>query len=93
MQEVEKAALLAERLIREELPLLPQRTAEARPMPALANVKRAKAWVDQAKVYDMPGPMRGIDYMIARAAVDSHIDPLSSYDRFLVNSLQACRPD
>eukprot|EP00972_Heterocapsa_arctica_P018145 2681561-Heterocapsa_arctica.AAC.1 len=49
--------------------------------------------MDLARLHDKGGPMRGIDYIIARAAVDSRTEPHSPYGRFLANSLQACRPD
>eukprot|EP00972_Heterocapsa_arctica_P103402 15237029-Heterocapsa_arctica.AAC.1 len=62
-------------------------------MPAEDGIRHARAWINLANLYDEPRPMRGIDYMIARAAIDSRSDPHSPYGRFLVNCFQACKPD
>eukprot|EP00972_Heterocapsa_arctica_P088580 13062115-Heterocapsa_arctica.AAC.1 len=39
------------------------------------------------------GPIRGVDYVIARAAADAGITPDSPYGKFLANVLLACAPD
>eukprot|EP00972_Heterocapsa_arctica_P113641 16438283-Heterocapsa_arctica.AAC.1 len=39
------------------------------------------------------GPIRGIDYIVARAAVDAGITRDSPYGQFLGNALLACTPD
>eukprot|EP00972_Heterocapsa_arctica_P086280 12718077-Heterocapsa_arctica.AAC.1 len=56
-------------------------------MPDEAEAKRAQKWI-QAADRSKSGPIRGIDYVVARAACDACIPPGSPYGKFLASVLE-----
>eukprot|EP00972_Heterocapsa_arctica_P005408 800788-Heterocapsa_arctica.AAC.1 len=85
-----EATSLAQSLRAHSVPL--HSCAEELLVPDAAEALNAQKWIWPGDRSNM-GPIRGIDYVIARAACHANISPDSPYGKFLSNVLEACEED
>eukprot|EP00972_Heterocapsa_arctica_P043394 6404810-Heterocapsa_arctica.AAC.1 len=84
--------MLADKLSAKDVPSHRGSAAED-PPPDPGHAQVAQDWLNSGPNRHQSGLIRGVDYVVARAAADARIAPESPFGRFLSGILRACTPD